>query len=101
MAKKLVPARVLVELLIEGRSYKPNQLVSFPPALVESLAAGGSIDCSKGAVAYCRAEGVEQVEHDVEAPAADPVDPADLLNPAQNLPPVDPNAPPPPPPPAE
>ncbi len=96
MAKKLVPARVLVELLIEGCTYKPNQLVSFPPALVESLASGGSIDCSKGAVAYCRAEGVELVEHDVEAPAADPVDPADLLNP--NPPPVDPGAPPPPPP---
>lgn len=97
MAKKLVPARVLVELLIEGRTYKPNQLVSFPPALVESLASGGSIDCSKGAVAYCRAEGVEQVEHDVEAPAADPVDPDGLLSPDPDAPPPGSETPPPPP----
>lgn len=94
MAKKLVPARVLVELLIEGRSYKPNQLVGFPPALVESLAPAGSIDCSKGAVGYCRAEGVELIEHDVEVPAADQ---NAQPNPDPNAPPAGPAEPPPPP----
>lgn len=64
MAKKeTVLVRTLLDILIEGVSYRANQLVAFPVALAASLKASGQADDAKAAVEYCRSEGQEPITH--------------------------------------
>lgn len=45
--------RVLCAITIDGASYRPDHVVDFPAALARALAADGSVDTNKDAVAYC------------------------------------------------
>ena len=64
--KDLVPVRVLTGLRLEGVDYSPDQMVGFPAALAEALEKSGSVDPHKDALAYCKAQGVELIEHQPE-----------------------------------
>jgi hypothetical protein len=46
-------ARILVSFRLEGKDYKPNQLVDFPPETADALKKQGQIDTSAAAVRYC------------------------------------------------
>jgi hypothetical protein len=61
--KELVPVRVLTAIRLDDIDYRADQLVGFPAALAESLEKAGSVDPHKDALAYCKAQGVELVEH--------------------------------------
>lgn len=61
--KDLVPVRVLCGFPLEGREYKPGQLVGFSADLVEQLKALGSVDPDKEALAAGKAAGFEVIEH--------------------------------------
>lgn len=56
-------ARVLCEVLVEGVTYPPNSIVTFPAGIFAQLKEYGSIDESKGAVDYCLSIGAKPVEH--------------------------------------
>lgn len=61
--KDLVPVRVLADLPLDGINYKPGQLVGLPAALAEQLSKSGGVDPHKDALAACKAEGFELIEH--------------------------------------
>jgi hypothetical protein len=61
--KDLVPVRILSGFPLEGISYTPGQLVGLPAGLAEQLAKSGSVDSHKDALAACKAEGFELIEH--------------------------------------
>lgn len=64
--KELVPVRVLTSVRLDGVDYSADQLVGFPAALAESLEKSGSVDPHKDALAYCKAQGAELIEHNPE-----------------------------------
>ena len=55
--------RVLCEVLVDGVTYKPDAVVTFPAGVFQQLKEFGSIDESKGAVDYCLSLGIKAVEH--------------------------------------
>lgn len=61
--KDLVPVRILAGFPLEGFNYTPGQLVGLPPALAVQLEKSGSVDSHKDALAACKAEGFELIEH--------------------------------------
>ena len=61
--KDLVPVRILAGFPLEGFNYAPGQLVGLPPALADQLKKSGSVDSHKDALAACKAEGFELIEH--------------------------------------
>ena len=61
--KDSVTVRVLSAVLIEGVSYAPDSVVTFPAGLFQQLKEFGSVDESKGAVDYCLSLGIKAVEH--------------------------------------
>ena len=61
--KDLVPVRVLCGFPLEGREYKPGQMVGFSAEQVEQLKGRGAVDSGKEALAACKASGFELVEH--------------------------------------
>ena len=61
--KDLVPVRVLCGFPLEGREYKPGQLVGFSAEQVEQLKGMGAVDPGNEALAACKASGFELVEH--------------------------------------
>lgn len=61
--KYLVPVRILAGFPLEGFNYTPGQLVGLPPALADQLEKSGSVDSHKDALAACKAEGFELIEH--------------------------------------
>lgn len=78
MAKK-VKVRVLVDTIVDGKDYKPNQVVSFDPATAKDLEKEGKVDSSPAAVKHCESEGAKVIEHgapDSGEPAGPAVDPA-------------------------
>ena len=69
--KDLVPVRVLCGFPLEGREYKPGQLVGFTAEQVEQLKGMGAVDPGKDALAACKAAGFNLVEHSpADAPEA-------------------------------
>ena len=79
MGKKSVQAaegkttvRVLVDLYIEGRVYRPNDVVNLDDAVAAALQADGQVDSDASALAYCTAElGAEAQTHTADLPAED------------------------------
>ncbi|KFE51129.1 hypothetical protein [Pseudomonas syringae] len=65
--KDLVSVRVLTAVRLDDIDYRADQLVGFPQALAESLEKSGSVDPHKDAVAYCKAQGAELIEHSPES----------------------------------
>lgn len=64
MAKKdRVQVRVLSDLLIDGASYRGNQLVTFPADLAKHLKDSGAVDDHKDAIAYCAGVGANNIDH--------------------------------------
>lgn len=61
--KDLVPVRVLCGFPLEGREYKPGQLVGFSAEQVDQLKGMGAVDPGKDALAACKAAGYELFEH--------------------------------------
>jgi hypothetical protein len=53
--KRLI-VRVLVDLMVEGLSYKTNQVVDFPEKVIRDHVQHGSVDASPEAVDYCKSE---------------------------------------------
>jgi len=64
--KDLVPVRILSGFPLDGIHYIPGQLVGLPAGLAEQLAKSGSVDSHKDALAACKAEGFELIEHKPE-----------------------------------
>ena len=64
--KDLVPVRILSGFPLEGVNYTPGQLVGLPQGLAEQLAKSGSVDTHKDALAACKAQGFELIEHNPE-----------------------------------
>lgn len=60
---KNIRVRILCAIPVDGKSYKPNQVVDFPAELAKALKGDGAVDDSKEAVAYCIDSGAEPVEH--------------------------------------
>jgi hypothetical protein len=71
MATKInkVKVRVLVDITVDGKSYKPNDAVAFEAGKVRSLEKAGQVDSNSEAVAYVLSQGAKVVEHEVEAEA--------------------------------
>jgi hypothetical protein len=63
-AAKKVAVRILADVNVGTKSYKPNQLVAFSPAQAKALVKSGHADDAREAVEYCLGQGVEGVEHD-------------------------------------
>lgn len=61
--KDLVQVRVLCGFSLEGREYRPGQLVGFSAEQVDQLKGMGAVDPGKDALAACKASGFELVEH--------------------------------------
>ena len=61
--KDLVQVRILCGFPLEGREYRPGQLVGFSAELVGQLKGMGAIDPGKDAVAACKDAGFELIEH--------------------------------------
>jgi hypothetical protein len=79
MATKInkVKVRVLVDITVDGKSYKPNDAVAFEAGKARSLEKAGQVDSNSEAVAYVLSQGAKVVEHEVAAEA----EPADLGDP--------------------
>ena len=72
MSKNIL-VRVLVEVVLVGLTYKPDQVVAFPTALAKSLERDGIADSNKAAVAYCLDTlGAKIITH---APPEPPIEP--------------------------
>lgn len=73
MTKKTV--RILRQLPVDGVLYQPEQLVAFEKTAADQYVEAGAADDNKAAVAYCKGQGVELINHvapiaQVEAKAA-------------------------------
>lgn len=68
MAKTKVKVRVLVDVTVDGKAYKPNQAVAFSADKAKSLERSGQVDSTPAAVAYVVANGGKVIEHDDGAP---------------------------------
>jgi len=67
MAGKLIPARVLCDVPLHA--LKAEQLVEAEASLIKALAADGSVDPHKDAVAYARESGAAVVRSAIEVAA--------------------------------
>jgi hypothetical protein len=74
--KSKTNARILVELTHQGKTYKPNQVVSFDSNTAKGLEKEGQVDTSAAAVSYCQSEGAEVIEHEGPADEAAALDAA-------------------------
>lgn len=69
--------RILSDIKVQGVDYKPNQVVDLPADIAKQLAASGSADASKEAVAYCVDDLKSEVvvhQKPAEADAAQPAE---------------------------
>lgn len=59
-----IPARVLMNDVVEGVDYRPNTYVQFKAKLAAPLEKAGRIDTSDDAIAYCKQEKLEKLVHE-------------------------------------
>lgn len=74
---KLASARVICD--VPNHGLKVGQIVEAEPALIKALAADGSLDPHKDAIAYARSQGAEVVRSSIELAAEQIAAQADAL----------------------
>lgn len=63
--KKTGLVRVLAALHLEGKAYAANDVVEFPPEVVEARVKAGEVDDREAAVDYCLKElGKKPIKHE-------------------------------------
>jgi hypothetical protein len=75
MAKKTVfiAVRILAAVILDGLTYKPDQVVELETGIANDLADQGAVDKHKDAVAYAIAQGATVIRHPSAEPEPEPV----------------------------
>jgi len=74
MAKKtiFIATRILATVMLDGLTYKPDQVVEFEAGIANDLADQGAVDKHKDAVAYAVTQGAKAIRHPAKDPEPEP-----------------------------